>query len=67
MFFLINFLTKVANLYGGFLGCFEKVTVAVKTSVPTFWATFGKFGLLFILLSGHTVQDHQMRTLSPLC
>ena len=64
MFFLINFLTKVANLYGGFLGCFEKVTVAVKTSVPPFWATFGKFGLL---LSGHTVQDHQMRTLSPLC
>ena len=37
----------------------ENVTFYVKTATFTFWATFGKFGLLFIPTSGHT--DHILR------
>ena len=42
------FLAKEAQMIGNFLGYFE------KPAFSTFWATFGKIGLLFTPTSGHT-------------
>ena len=47
--------TKVAQMYGDFLAYLKNITFQVKTAVDTFWATFRKFGQLFISTSGHTV------------
>ena len=33
------FLTKVAQILGYFLGCFEKYHFKIKTAVVSFWAT----------------------------
>ena len=35
-FFATNFLTNVAQIFGNFLGYFEKVTLKVETAVSTF-------------------------------
>ena len=34
---------------------FENITFLGEAAVATFWATLGKFGLLFTSISGHTV------------
>ena len=44
-------------MIGNFLGYFKKPHYYVKTASATFWATFGKIGLLFAPISGHTVPD----------
>ena len=41
-------------MIGNFLGHFEKPHSYVKTALATFWATFGKIGLLFTPPYGHT-------------
>ena len=37
-----------------FVAILKNVTFQVKTDVTTFWATLGKFGMLFTSISGHT-------------
>ena len=49
-----KFLAKEAQMIGNFLGYFDKSHSNVKTALTTFWATFGKIGLLFTPTSGHT-------------
>ena len=39
------------------MGYFENIHFEDKRPVYCFWATFGKFGLLVILASGHTVDN----------
>ena len=39
---------------------FKDITCQVETNVATFWATLGKFGLLFTLISGHTGWQQQL-------
>ena len=42
-----------------FWAILKKPNPYVKTALPKFWATFGKFGLLYTPTSGHTaVIDH---------
>ena len=41
-------------MIGNVLGYFENGYSYVKTALTTFWATFGKIGLLFTPTSGHT-------------
>ena len=41
----------------------KSVTFKVKTIVSTFLATFEEIGLLFILPSGHTVDDEETQLL----
>ena len=53
-FLATNFLTKVAEIVGVFLGSFENSCFYVKTAVVTFWATVGIIGLQFLTTSGHT-------------
>ena len=48
-------------MIGNFLGYFEKHHSCVKTALATFWATFGKIGLLFTPTSGHTGHIAQNR------
>ena len=50
-----QFLTKLAQIFGNFLGYFEKCHFKVKTIVSKFSATLGEIWLLSILTSGHTV------------
>ena len=45
------------------LGILKSVTFKVKTIVSTFLATFEEIGLLFILSSGHTVDDEETQLL----
>ena len=47
----VNFLTEVAD---NLVAVLKNITLSVKTTATNFWAIFGKFGLLFILTSGHT-------------
>ena len=47
--------TKVAKIFSSFWGNLENITLLVTIAVTTFWATFGKIGLLFIATSDHTV------------
>ena len=35
----------------------KSITFSIKTAVAPFWSTFVKFGLFFILTSGHTGED----------
>ena len=44
-----------------FLGYFETTHSYVKTVLATFWATFGKIGLLFPPTSGHTGHLRKIR------
>ena len=37
-----SYLAKEAQMIGNFLGYFEKPHSYVKTTLATFWATFGK-------------------------
>ena len=53
-FLATKFLAKEAQMIGRFLGYFEMTLPHVKTALATFWATFGKIGLLFTPTSGHT-------------
>ena len=53
-FLVTCFLTKVVLVFFYFWGYFDKNLFEVRTVVVTFWASFEKFGLLFILTSGHT-------------
>ena len=53
-FLATRFLAKEAQNYWQLLGYFEKPYSFVKTALATFWATFGKIGLLFTPTSGHT-------------
>ena len=50
-----KFLTKVAQIFCDFCGYFEEEDMFCKTTVDTYWTTFRKIGLLFVLTSGHTV------------
>ena len=47
-------LAKVSQLLGKFLGFLQNIIFKQKRTVATLWATFGKIGLLFIPVSGHT-------------
>ena len=38
----INYLTKVAKIFWAGLGCFENITLFLKTTVATFCTTFGE-------------------------
>ena len=60
-FLATKFLAKEAQMIGNFLGYFEKPHSYVKTELATFWATFGKIGLLFTPTSGHTGHIAQNR------
>ena len=48
-------------MIGNVLGYFENGYSYVKTALTTFWATFGKIGLLFTPTSGHTGHIGQNR------
>ena len=54
-----NFLTKVAQLLGNFLGFFEKHCLQVKTNVATFWITFGIISATFYV----NIWSHWLRYL----
>ena len=41
-FFMSNFTTKVAQIFGDFLSFLTRVTVKVITVVATFWASIGE-------------------------
>ena len=53
-FFVTNFITKAAQMFGDFLVSCENHHLLSKIGKATFWATFGKTWLLFISTSGHT-------------
>ena len=54
-FLVTNFITKVAQMFGIFLGSCENHCFLSKTGEATFGATFGKTWASFIsTLSGHT-------------
>ena len=40
-------------MYSDFWAILKNIPFQVKTALATFWANFGKFGLLFISASGH--------------
>ena len=42
-----NLPTKVAQIFGQFLGCLEKHYIKVKTALVTLWATFGSIWATF--------------------
>ena len=46
-------------MYKDFMGQSEKRYSLVKAFAVTFWATFGKLGLLFISTSGHTGREQK--------
>ena len=50
-----KFSFKVAQIHSTFSATLRYVTFEEKTALVTFWATIGKFGLLLIQASGHTV------------
>ena len=41
-FLATDFITKVAQMFGGFLGSCEKHCFSIQTGYTTFWVTFGK-------------------------
>ena len=41
-------------MFCGFFAVLKTFHFSVKTALTTFWANFGKFGLIFIFTSGHT-------------
>ena len=55
-FWLQLFLQEKPNLKN-FFGLFEKHQFSSKTVVASFWAIFGKFGLLFTSASGHSARQ----------
>ena len=55
-----TFLTKVAQIFGDYLGYFENIPFQVKTAAVTFF----KNGLLLIQTSGHTACDSKSEKLS---
>ena len=51
---MANLLRKLPKCMGTFWTILEHNTFRVKVTMANFWATFRKFGLLFIYSSGHT-------------
>ena len=58
-FLMLNFLTKVAQMYIDFLGCFKRVHFMYKLLYLLFGHLLEHFGLLYISASGHTDQSDQ--------
>ena len=53
-------LTKVAQLFGDFLGKFETITFYLKTAVSTFWGNFVKiWGTFYSNIWSHWLQRQQ--------
>ena len=59
-----NFLIKLAQKIGNFLGYFKVCRFLRKTNLVTFWASIGKFGLLLIPITGHTAREPKNPSLS---
>jgi len=51
---LANFISKVAQIFGFFLGLFKIQYFFKKTDLATFWTRFGYIWSPFIATSGHT-------------
>ena len=56
-FSAVNFITKVAQLFGDFLGSCENHHFLSQTGETTFGHLLNQLGLLFIPTSGHAVSD----------
>ena len=54
IFLATIFLQKWPKYFIAFRAIYENVNFYVKPAVASFWATVGKFGLLFIPTSAHT-------------
>ena len=52
-----NFLAKVSQIFGDFLGYLENTAFEEITVMATFWATLQKNLALFIPTSGHTGRE----------
>ena len=55
IYWLQIFLQKKPNFCIPFWAIYNNVTFQGMPAVASFWGTIGKFGLLFIPSSGHTV------------
>ena len=53
IFFLSNFLTKVAQIFGDSVGYLKMSLFNQKTVVAALWTTFRRFGQLLITIPGH--------------